>query len=172
MIIETAENKADEILKNLGIETVPVDLGKVAKHYGIFVTETPGKDALSGLLLKSEHKAIIGINSSHGITRKRFTIAHELGHYFLHEQDTFVDENENLEAIRFRHNDFPQTQEEKEANCFAAALLMPANLIKKHFKSLNEILNIDEIIQILSEKYEVSSEAMRYRLINLQLIDN
>lgn len=174
MIDKNVEKKAKKIIIETKITNVPISLEKIAKHYSIFVTEIPSKDELSGLLLKSENKTIIGINANHGESRKRFTIAHELGHYFLHQnEDTFVDESENLEMIKFRHRNLPQSEkEEKEANNFAAAILMPAGFLKKHFKLLNEVLKVDEVIQLLSEKYEVSSVAMRYRLINLQLINN
>lgn len=174
MRIEDIEKRAEKVLKESQTESLPIDLKKIAKKHGIIISEAPNKsDDISGLLLRSEKKTLVGVNSFHHSNRKRFTIAHELGHYFLHETgDTFVDNNSNLELlVKFRDNSAPKTQEEREANCFAAALLMPAKSVQKHFNSLVEVIDdTTEIINKLSDKYEVSYDAMMYRLINLDLV--
>lgn len=56
--------------------------------------------------------------------RHRFTIAHELGHYFMHDDITAFSRCERNEIIPTYRN--PEWQ----ANVFAAALLMPSELIK------------------------------------------
>lgn len=174
MRTQDIEAKAQKVLEDAKATALPIDLTKVAKGNGITISEAPSKsDELSGLLLKSEKKTLVGVNAFHHSNRKRFTIAHELGHYFLHETgDTFVDENSNLELlVKFRDNSAPFSQEEREANSFAAALLMPAESVKKHFNGLLDVIDdTAEIIKKLSDKYEVSYDAMMYRLINLNLI--
>ena len=83
-----------------------------------------------------------------------------------------MDNNSNLELlVKFRDNTAPKTQEETEANRFAAALLMPTKSVHKHFNALMDVIDdTTEIINKLSDKYEVSYDAMMYRLINLKLI--
>jgi len=173
MRIQDIERRAEKVLTESNTDTVPVDLHKIAEKHGIMISEAPSKrDDISGLLIKSKQKTFVGVNAFHHSNRKRFTIAHELGHYFLHKnEDTFVDNNENLELVKFRDNTAPKTQEEREANCFAAALLMPSKSVTKHFCALTEVMgDITEVIEKLSDKYEVSHDAMMYRLINLKLI--
>ncbi len=169
---EEIENKAATLLKDLEITTVPVDVKMIAERYGIRISEAPNDDNLSGLLFKSNGKAIIGVNSLHHKNRKRFTIAHELGHYCLHQNnDTFVDKAHDLDLLKFRHNSLPQTEEERQANTFAAALLMPANILTEHFTRLKEVVNdSEELLTLLSKKYEVSTQAMSLRLLELKLI--
>lgn len=166
------ERKSKEVLDAVGKITIPIDLHKIAAHYSISISEAPNEDDLSGLLLRSKGRTIIGTNSLHSENRRRFTIAHEFGHFFLHEaKDTFVDNKESVELIKFRHKGLPQSMEEREANCFAAALLMPQALLKKHFESAKELLDeAEELIRWLAKKYGVSEDAMRYRLSNLNLI--
>ena len=60
-----------------------------------------------------------------------------------------------------------RTPRERQANMFAAALLMPRSLIFKDVKNLSKEGIHDMEIQKLAEKYEVSEEAMKYRLMNL-----
>ncbi|TSC79899.1 MAG: hypothetical protein G01um101425_376 [Candidatus Peregrinibacteria bacterium Gr01-1014_25] len=173
MIYSTIEDMATKVLKDHKITEAPIDPKKVAELIGLSVVEVPhDNDDLCGLLLKGDKKAIIGVNALHHSNRKRFTIAHEIGHYLLHKnENTFLDHHENFDMVKFRKNSSPKTQEEREANSFAAALLMPAKLLKKNFTSLQGVMsNSQEIIQLLAKKYAVSPDAMRYRLINLQLI--
>lgn len=106
--------------------------------------------------------------------RQRFTIAHEIGHLFLHmrymtEDWKKLDNAEYNEIIfaRFGSNDT-----EKEANHFAGALLMPANLFKKlFFEHYNPSYpnNID--ISILANYFEVSNSAALTRGRILGLIE-
>lgn len=99
-------------------------------------------ETLSGLLLADDKQ--IWCNANEGVQwppRRRFTIAHELGHWVLHRpgQDSLFcrratlapdeDERRRREANR---PELPMT--EQEANAFAAALLMPAPLLEHHYR--------------------------------------
>jgi dTDP-4-amino-4,6-dideoxygalactose transaminase len=73
----------------------------------------------------------IFIEESHHFNRKRFTLAHELGHYFLHNEiiksdGIYID---NKESLMFRG--LVYSEEEHEANMFAAEYLMPENEVRK-----------------------------------------
>ena len=175
MIYSTIEDAAAKVLKDHKITEAPIDPKKIAELMGLSVVEVPNdNDDLCGLLLKGDKKAIIGVNALHHSNRKRFTIAHEIGHYLLHKnENTFLDHHENFDMVKFRKNSSPKTQEERDANCFAAALLMPVKMLKKNFTSLQEVTSdTQEIIQWLAKKYAVSADSMKWRLINLQLIEN
>ena len=173
MLYEHIEKLASNLIDKFNAEP-PVDLAALLKAHNISLSEVPSEsDDLCGLILKNNKKAIIGVNANHSENRKRFTIAHELGHYLLHtNQDTFVDRHENLDLVKFRFNsDNNNNREEKEANCFAACLLIPKKNITKNYKTLIQIMkDKEEVISSLSKAYAVSFDAMKYRLMNLRLI--
>lgn len=113
--------------------------------------------AQSGSLSYIDGKWIMCINSSHNIKRQRFTMAHELGHYMLHR-------NKNLEFIdtTFFRSDDSLDSIEYHANEFASRLLMPENRLRKLIDN-DKIKNIGD----LALKFNVSSAAMKYRVISL-----
>ncbi len=90
--------------------------------------------------------------------RQRFTFAHELGHFMCHRklQDRFEDGEETLNNFR--------DGIEKEANIFAAWLLMPANLIRKEF--INRRWNTDTLCE-MSNRFGSSLQACALRYIGL-----
>ncbi|MBR09529.1 MAG: hypothetical protein CMP48_17825 [Rickettsiales bacterium] len=142
-----------------------VDVKKIASSLNIEIFDRQLDHEISGLLIVKDGKVAIGIDSSQHETRKRFTIAHELGHFFLHRsiKSTFVDE------VFARSNRVNQV--EKEANAFAAALLMPETNIRNYIKEKQWIFIDDEQIQELSHDFNVSTISMTYRLVNLRIIE-
>ncbi|MEY2423044.1 MAG: putative transposase [Acidimicrobiaceae bacterium] len=56
-------------------------------------------------------------------------------------------------------------------NQFAAALLMPRRLIESTFESHVVTHSHDRIVALLARRFEVSEQAMRFRLMNLALVD-
>lgn len=165
----------ETIILRLDIKHAPVNVDNVAKSYQISVIEKPTDDNLSGFILRKPNKSvIIGVNSNHHLNRKRFTIAHELGHYLLHKGDTIHLDNENRAIeINFRGLEASNkvNDQEKEANLFAAELLMPKSLLDKDLKHIGQIdlLNEDIILE-LAKKYKVSIAALTFRLYNLNYI--
>ncbi|PIZ78887.1 MAG: hypothetical protein COY01_02925 [Candidatus Pacebacteria bacterium CG_4_10_14_0_2_um_filter_40_20] len=166
MILEKIESTAENVLNQLKLSVVPVPVEEVASKLNIKIGREPSDD-FSGLLIRKDGKALIGVNSTESHVRQRFTIAHELGHFFLHpKQDSFVDYRDNNTDKK----DIRRSPREKQANAFAAALLMPRSKLIKDVKVIFK-QGIDESdIAKLAEKYEVSEEAMKYRLMNLHLI--
>jgi Zn-dependent peptidase ImmA (M78 family) len=156
-------NLIDQLLETHNIQLPPVQVDEIAKELGIQVQYEHAKDELSGFLLRdfSRHKAIIGVNEIHVKTRQRFTIAHELGHFLLHEQEELhVDR-----LFQIKRRDGKSTTGENEANLFAAELLMPAQFIQEELAEI-ELLDLenDAVISSLADKYNVSRQAMTFRL--------
>lgn len=179
MSVSSAKAAAQDVLSELRISDVPVDVRRIAEQFSVIVAEVPNEDEdLAGLILRSDRGAIIGINKAHSANRKRFTIAHELGHFRLHK-GTFVDRWHHFEA-NFRWNTLRKTKEEAEANAFAAELLMPAGFLHRHFHALCSTVRqkdgtadvelLNDAMAILAKKYEVSVEAIKFRLANLGLL--
>lgn len=102
-------------------------------------------------------KSYIFLKKSLDDNRKKFTIAHELGHFYIpwHSELMFgCDINE----IDFKNDYAPR---EKEANMFAAELLMPSEEFKKNFSSIISYKGISE----LANRFGVSFQAALNRSI-------
>lgn len=161
MIIEKIEARAESLLAELSIHAVPVPVEDIAAKLGIRISRAPSAD-FSGLLIRKDGHALIGVNSSEAPVRQRFTIAHEIAHFLLHpRKDAFVDFRKEQTAGAAKP---PQ---EREADMFAAALLMPRKSLLPAFRRLARAGVTDDAEVRLAREYDVSEEAMRYRLINL-----
>lgn len=145
----------EELLEMCQIKTFPVDLTKILNYLEIQLIEVPFANDLSGSLDVVNKK--IYIDKSHSQTRKNFTIAHELGHYCLHQDisDKFEDKIFFRSSITDEH--------EFQANNFAGELLMPKD---EFIKKINEGLNT---IQELADYFNVSTLAVRVRAKQLNL---
>jgi Zn-dependent peptidase ImmA (M78 family) len=168
MATTNATTAALELLQ-LGNETsAPINVENLAQRVGAAITFEPFKEDLSGVLVKEKGRTVIGVNSAHPKTRQRFTIAHELGHLRLrHKGELFVDQTVMKRDARASQAIDPQ---EIEANKFAAELLMPEKLVVETMQRLQDqrnALSPGELIAKLAEEFQVSSQAMEYRLTNL-----
>lgn len=175
MINNFLEERAEKVLKSNGYFSVPVDVINLVKHLNINIEEIELEEDVSGFLALDGDKTHIGYNTSHSPERKRFTIAHELAHYYLHakkEDPLFIDKSQKNEGQRMYRDSKSSTGEyvkEIEANAFAAALLMPKELIESELNQLST-QDPEEWVIKLAEKFEVSKSAMNIRLINLDVI--
>jgi len=163
---ENLEQVVEKLHQELGVNSIPVNLEIVTEKLGIRVKTAPSEE-FSGLLLRKNDTAMIGVNNEESQVRQRFTIAHELGHFFLHKtKDTFVDYRDN--KIN-NSSEFVRTDAEKQANMFAATFLMPKGYLISDIKKMAK-LEISELeIGKLAKKYDVSRDAMNYRILNLGL---
>lgn len=154
------EAAADEILTKLERKRPPIDVQAVARDLGVAVFTRPFPNALSALILRHEKNAFIGVNSHQAPVRQRFSVAHELGHFVLHHHDQhFIDYG--VPAAVEGETPGYNWEHERGANQFAAELLMPADLIRSDAKTTS--------LPRLARRYEVSQEAIGFRLANLGL---
>ncbi len=139
----------------------------VQDKFGIALRLVPMESDVAGMLVIKQGSAAIAVNSEHSLARQRFTLAHELGHYLLHanKQHVFVD----APFYRDRTSSLGTEKLEVEANAFASALLMPEMLIREDVKSPVDPLN-EAQLQRLAHRYEVSIQALVYRLMRLGLM--
>jgi len=79
-----ATGYARRVITELGIEAPPVKVEAIALHYGVEIREEFFPDDISGALHRGLERAVIAVNKGHHAHRRRFTIAHELGHFLLH----------------------------------------------------------------------------------------
>jgi Zn-dependent peptidase ImmA (M78 family) len=170
----SVEKAATELLREHRVTEPPVPVEALAQRRGAEVRYTTFDGDISGLLLRQEESRIIGVHAGHAATRQRFTIAHELGHLELHPGRPAIVEHLSRARINWRDGTSAKAtdKEEIEANQYAAALLMPASMVERDFLSLARLHPDDEtVVERLSRRYQVSSQAMKFRLVNLALID-
>ena len=165
-----AEAVARDLLAQHSITTPAVPVDDLAKALGLTVVLQRMDGDVSGMLLRSDdsERAVVGVNSIHTVTRRRFTVAHELGHYLLHDgRPVIVDPNVRAN-YRDSRSSLATDREEIEANRFAAELLMPEAMVRRALRTV-EGNDDSDIAQSLARRFKVSNEAMTYRLINLGL---
>ena len=153
-----------------------LNCGRVAEYLlaegsGVESFGAPG-DALAGFLYFAGNAGQACVNASDILPRRRFTAAHELGHAVLHRErmGRFRADTETtlLEA------DDSTDELEREANQFAAELLMPEAVLQARaaeLKSLHGVCPTGVLVYRLAAELLVSREAMRYRLKNLGVAD-
>lgn len=161
--------RVEELLEKAKIKEPPVSMSipKLATILGVTVRRGPMPDELSGFLLHEANGVVIGINSLHAKARQAFTFAHECGHFLLHPSANFVDRG----FFYFRDARSAQASDRREieANQFAAELLMPERFVQKELKGRRIDIEDGDRIQELAKVFGVSSQALTFRLINLDL---
>lgn len=130
------------------------------------------EDSVSGLLVIKGDMVTLGVNKIHHPNRQRFMIAHELGHFLLHRQDSniFVDD-EPVVLFRDQTASEGTKNQEIEANAFAASLLMPEKIIREQLAQQPIDAFDDGSMKQLAAQFGVSVRAMTIRLTKLQLLD-
>lgn len=155
----TIRNRA----RSMGIDTEPLDIYEVAtKLFSMHIREEDLGKSISGFLERIGEQWCIYINKYESSLRKRFTIAHELGHFILHRNQIIAQGASAPDQIFFRSDDVNSV--EQEANNFASELLMP----EKDFKCA--IQTGDNTLEKLSKKFELSTMAVKYRAYKLGII--
>ena len=137
----------------------PIPIVKIARELGVKVYKSKGLPGhISGLIRADPERGgpsgyAIYTNANHSPKRRRFTIAHELGHYALHRD--LIGSGITDDALYRSRLGGPI---ERQANRFAAELLMPWNLVVESIEQ-----GIDTVEE-LAEKFGVSKSAMSIRL--------
>lgn len=160
--IREIEGKAHDVLVtacgNVQIKP-PVDLSKIIALFNMKIKQGNfGRSDISGAYDKKNRT--IYVAQSDPYSRKAFTIAHEIGHYVLHEDkemETFF----RVDALKFGGK---KPDMEQEADWFAASLLMPKKIVERFW-----VVTYD--VERMARLFSVSYSAMDYRLKNLDLID-
>ena len=137
----------------------PIDLNKIADSTGLKIMAGESSNPnLVGTYDRQER--LITVKKSDPRFHKAFTVAHLLGHHYLHSDKPF--------EIFYRHyrtllEADPEENQESEANWFAASLLAPKRIFILFWRFIG---NIDA----LAECFGVSSTVCYYRLKLLGMI--
>ena len=166
---------ATDLINRLGITGPPVPVGKIAQRLGAKIAKAPADDpGLSGFLLRrpAPEGVVIGVNAGHPPVRQRFTVAHELGHLLLHRGQQFHVDRGGMRVFRRDGESAAGTNHaEIEANVFAAELLMPVAFVVADVALQPWVDLADEdALRDMARRYQVSPQAMAFRLSNLGLL--
>ena len=150
--------QATRLLKSAGVSREPVSLRDVVSALNLeLVSKTREPFASEAALEPMGDGRAIVLNGADGSRRQRFTIAHEIGHFVLHPARCRPERGGTVnEAGRM---------EEREADAFAAELLMPEHLVRDAAREQG--LDVTR----LADRFEVSRKAMQTRLRSLGLIE-
>lgn len=168
------QSKVDECLRLFNpAHSIPFPIQNIRKKDSrLMLRVAPLSDqSISGFITydKKSDKFKIFVNSSKPRKRVNFTLAHELGHYFLHKEqlmsNDFLDGDDSLDSGNMLYRqDFglsiKNTQLERQANKFAARLLMPEQYVRKAWAVFRNA-------QMCALVFDVSISAMSIRLEEL-----
>jgi hypothetical protein len=181
--VEEIEQQAEAVLAGVpnwlwNGETLPVPIDDIADtSFGLLIrevddmTSAPGApklepgQSISGLLLAGPGE--IWVNAAEAREwppRRRFTIGHELGHWVMHRepgQHSLFCRHASIDESDQSGSAPAQPSLEDEANVFAAALTMPAPLIREHYERLRDD---DDCHERMCELFAASGAAMGRRL--------
>jgi Zn-dependent peptidase ImmA (M78 family) len=138
---------------------LPVPVHQIAEDLlGLQVVEAQ-LDDLSGALYPAAREIVV--NAGEAETRRRFTLAHELGHWVCH---CLAGQGQ---PVFCRHQDLESSADralEREANVFAAELVMPEPEVREVFARHRDVGDVAAV-------FGVSPLAMHWRLYSFELVD-
>ena len=167
MALSKIIQKARDVLDTHNQNRLPVDLDLIAHENGIKITyEKMSENASALLIFDGSEQAKIVVNQDHHEHRQRFSIAHEMGHFFLdHKLNHHVYEQSFFFRKKGDHDgDDKENNLELEANNFASELLMPSPVLEKCLQQYKKISEEEALTQKLAKKFKVSTIAMQLRL--------
>lgn len=140
----------------------PVDVDEAVRRLGGELRREGNSD-YEAMVEKVNDRFKITISPREYVQRERFSIAHEIGHLFLHmgyliDKDKWEATGHYLDSVYYRYG---HSIEESEANEFAAAFLMPrAEFIEV---AQSNLLGSAYKIETIAEHFDVSLESVVYR---------
>ena len=157
---------AEDMTQSLGfeigsdLEVIVAKLGGKIQYQDIWELDSSESGSI---VIESKNKFEITLAAHTSKARDRFTIAHELGHYFLHYR---LPERAGKSVGSLRAARYGFDLAEMEANWFAASFLMPEQKYREIFSQLG-----GSQFEI-AEHFGVSVSASRVRARSLGLIEN
>jgi Zn-dependent peptidase ImmA (M78 family) len=150
---------AKKILRDCQISAPPIDLKRILSANGILYEEVDDfPDTVDALFIEDGTHIFAAVNARQHLHRQRFSLAHELGHFFLH-RDISLDDPITIDAPPPDESDIgTKSPIEGEADLFAGELLVPFEMLKNHAtKSLPELSKIflvsEHVVSIAMTKH-------------------
>jgi Zn-dependent peptidase ImmA (M78 family) len=160
--------RAKRLLNDIGFDEIThLPMNKFVAGLGATLVEEELENS-DGKIVKGKSKTLIKINSNIPYeSKKRFTIAHEVGHFLLHERIEVHNENSNtLNWFQNTENQLKRGIQEWEANDFAAELLMPEQIFRE--EAYGKCFS-HEVVKYLSDRFKTSITSTIFRFMKLDL---
>ena len=142
-----------------------------------------------GKLQITDNSVYVNSSVKTNLKRRNFTIAHEIGHWYLHSQllkDSIESFGDTLETTGFAGK--TEQRLEIQANHFASVLLIPKEIIQNELGEILEkydvrrlpiyvdtqkcnLNNYHMIVGEFAQKHNLSKKVVAYRLMDLKLLD-
>ena len=139
------------------------ELKQALRDHNLHVFEWAMPSNLSGMSYRGAF-TVIFINALQPKPRRLFTLAHELAHVLFHLDD---EQGPGIVSLFSRRDD----REERQANQFAAELLMPLDQVNVLKQQMAGRLRTPEGLESLAQMFNVSRDAMFYRLATQRFYD-
>lgn len=149
---EIARKDVIEFRDQFGPFAYPIDITELAREAGAQVFTAQLGENVYGMIEGNESGATIYVDAESPINRRRFTIAHELGHMVSYKDEGTA----ALEYVDERSSETNGTAAEIYANEFAGELLMPKSLLEHYIATGCDNLTI-------AKNLKVSMQAVSYR---------
>lgn len=170
-LLNQAERRAERLRNEyvLGTRNIPDFFRFTEQTLGYFLIRYPfGEGNIEGFAAIYQGRRLLVTNSSHILSRERFTLAHEIAHHLfdLEEDKQAIESDEKTGQFD------EQNPLEYRADCFAAAFLIPEKGIRdslREFSIENTEIGFLDIIRLQVE-FGVSYRAMVRRLKDLGII--
>jgi Zn-dependent peptidase ImmA (M78 family) len=176
MAIEDAgpnpDKLAEAIHAQLGVKTGAVPIHAIAGALDIVDVREERLPGMEGALVMTpdRNRGAIFANARSSRQRRRFTIAHELGHFLnpWHAPPSPMAFACTAEDLRTTWRDLSRDanrhwQQESEANRFAIALLAPASRVRPYAKGIPDL----ERVIAVAANLDISKEAAARRYVEL-----
>lgn len=148
----------------------PVDVLALVREFDITVKFEELADDISGYIEKTEAGYKIGVNESDDFVKQKFTMAHELGHWWYHTDYLESRRDQRITDIRMYKRSPGKTtvpvSYEFTANSFAVNVLMPVNLIGDLIlhKKVTRIKELAELLEVYEDAVEVRVKGLGFAI--------
>jgi len=160
--------RARKFLQDIGVDEITeIPMHLIVSGLGCTLIEEPLTNA-DGKIIRGKSKTLIKVDSNIPYEeRKRFTIAHEIGHFLLHENLEVHNENSNtLNWFNNMENQMQRGIQENEANEFASELLMPESKFREEVSGKGFS---PKLLSEVAERFKTSITSTVFRFLNLDI---
>lgn len=158
------EALVSEIRSATGQIKPPIDMFHIAREEGLLLAPEDYGDEFDGRIEfhPQKNKFILFYpesNKNRSDTRIRFSVAHELGHYYIPKhRELLTSGHSHYSKADFICNNVL----EREADFFAAALLIPKKVLQE-FCALKKFYTLNELVELANRwQPSITSAALRY----------
>ncbi len=152
---------AERILRSLGVtEPEEIDLDAIAWSLGVVAVKRRPLDGCEARIVGYGGRAVITVDNRRHLQRQRFSIGHELGHWFHHRGRTLICRSDEIGSAATR-----AAGAERAADAFAAELLLPRYLIEPIARPHPKLTL--KVLRGLAGRFDASLSATAIRLAEI-----